>query len=182
MSTNVSELEVLFQQELKLQDEELRRSAALATLHQLRLNNRVTVEQFLIDLQKHKDLWTVASQMGIRDLAAILGGGGSHDGGTHSGGRRATEKRPRTRLSNDTKAALKLAVVRVLSSHTDGLSRPLCAKAIAEQGLIPASVDPADLADKLRQPLVELVAEGRLHTVGEKRLMRYLAGSNPKKK
>lgn len=36
-----------------------------------------------------------------------------------------------------------------------------------------------ELADKLRQSLSKLVADHKIHTVGEKRLMRYHAG--PKK-
>ncbi len=180
MPTSTSDLEQLFHQELKTQDEELRRSAALSTLHRLRLSNRITVEQFLADLQRHKDLWAVASSMGILDLAAIISGSGV---GSHAAPAAAKTAAPRrTRLSEDAKGALKLAIVRVLTGHTDGLSRTDCAHAIFEQGLMPSSVEKADLAEKLRQPLAELVEEGRLHTIGQKRLMRYRSGSGPKKK
>ena len=34
-----------------------------------------------------------------------------------------------------------------------------------------------ELADKLRQPLGELVADKKIHTNGEKRLMKYYAGA-----
>jgi hypothetical protein len=39
-----------------------------------------------------------------------------------------------------------------------------------------------ELADKLRQPLGELVGDHKIHTVGEKRLMRYHAGAQEIKK
>jgi len=164
-----SELESLFHQELRTQDEELRRSAALATLHRLRLSNRITVEQFFNDLERHPDLWAVASQMGILDLAAIVRGSGVEED--------VEPQRRRTRLSEEAKNALKLAVVRVLTGHAEGLSRAACARAIYEQGLMPESVVHADLIEKLRQPLAELVHDGKVHTIGEKRLMRYLTGS-----
>ncbi len=168
------DLETLFQKELHLQDTELRRAAALATLHRLHLNNRLTVEQFLADLQRHKDLWAVASTMGILDFVAILVG-------THAA-EPAPEKPRRTRLSEEQKSALKLALLRVLGGYTEGMSRADCATAVYDQGLMPSSIDPAELASKLRQPLEELVTEGKLHTVGEKRRMRYFAGPGPKRK
>jgi len=175
MPTSAHDLEQLFHQELKTQDEELRRSAALSTLHRLRLSNRITVEQFLNDIQRHPDLWAVASSMGILDLAAILSGSGI-------AAAPKAEAARRSRLTEDAKGALKLAVVRVLTGHPEGMNRADCARAILEQGLMPASVERADLPEKLRQPLTELVEEGRLHTTGQKRLMRYRSGNGPKKK
>lgn len=61
-------------QELGAQARELRRDAALATLHRLPLTNQITVKQFLGELKQHKELWTVVSTMGICDLAAIISG------------------------------------------------------------------------------------------------------------
>lgn len=177
MLTPADELESLFRQELQTQDEELRRQAALATLHRLNPSNRLTVEQFFQDLQRHKDLWTVASGMGILDFAAILGGQRS---AAPTAAAAKPERQRRTRLTDDAKSALKVAIARVLTGVSEGMSRTDCARAILEQGLAPSSVDRAELADKLRLPLGELVSEGRLHTVGEKRLMRYLAGGKRK--
>ena len=42
--------------------------------------------------------------------------------------------------------------------------------------LVTIGVKRDELANKLRQPLGELVADNKIHTVGEKRLMRYHAG------
>lgn len=177
MLTPADELESLFRQELQTQDEELRRQAAMATLHRLNPTNRLTVEQFFQDLQRHKDLWSVASGMGILDFVAILLGGRSPASAESA----KPERTRRTRLTDDAKTALKVAIARVLTSAADGMSRTDLGRAIAEQGLAPSSVDQAELADKLRLPLSELVSEGRLHTVGEKRLMRYVAGGGKKR-
>mgnify|MGYP007115115038 CR=1 FL=1 len=59
----------------------------------------------------------------------------------------------------------------------DGLTRAQIATYTNEDLLGNVGVDREELADKLRQPLVELVADGKIHTVGEKRLMRYYAGA-----
>ena len=45
--------------------------------------------------------------------------------------------------------------------------------------LVTIGVKRDELADKLRQPLGELVGDNKIHSVGEERLLRYLAG--PKK-
>ena len=49
--------------------------------------------------------------------------------------------------------------------------------AIIVGGQVPPGVERSELADKLRQPLHELVSGGQLYTVGEKRLMKYLSGA-----
>jgi len=48
---------------------------------------------------------------------------------------------------------------------------------IADDVLATIGVKREELADKLRQPLGELVADKKIHTVGEKRLMKYHAGA-----
>ena len=64
-----------------------------------------------------------------------------------------------------------------LSYH--GLSRTDIAGQMGDDVLATIGVKRDELADKLRQPLGELVADHKIHAVGEKRLMRYHAG--PKK-
>ena len=56
------------------------------------------------------------------------------------------------------------------------------AKAIPNEQLATIGVSRDELANKLRQPLSELVTDGKIHTVGEKRLMKYLVGSGSRKK
>src|SRR5690349_17227152 len=82
----------------------------------------------------------------------------------------------RQRLSEDQKSSLKNAILMVLEGQSGGRSRTELTAAIAAAGLSPADIARADLAEKLRQPLHELLVENKLHTVGEKRLMKYLLG------
>lgn len=162
-------LDSLFQHELSSVNEDIRRRAALAAFAKLRPNNRITVQQFLASLQQHKDIWTVVSTLGVVEFAQTLVGDRKPSAG-------AAASRPRTRLTEDQKNQLKGAIVRVLDGKTGGLSRAEVAAAIEAGALTPPGIEPAELADKLRQPLHELVAEKKLHTVGEKRLMKYLGG------
>ena len=160
------ELDSHFLRELQTVNEDVRRLAALATFHRLRPSNDVTVEQFLAGLQAHKELWAVVGSLGIVEFAQGLTG--------HQAPR-ATEPQRRSRLTEDQKASLKAAIVRVLAGHPRGMSRTEVIAAVVSSGLTPAGIERADLPIKVRQPLHELVAGGELHTVGEKRLMKYLA-------
>jgi len=91
----------------------------------------------------------------------------------------APEQARRTRISDAQKNSLKGAIVGVLGNHKDGLSRTDIAGQMGDDVLATIGVKRDELADKLRQPLGELVADKKIHTVGEKRLMRYYEG--PKK-
>ena len=64
----------------------------------------------------------------------------------------------------------------LLGQHKDGLSRTEIAGQIGDDVLATIGVKRDELAAKLRQPLGELVGDKKLHTVGEKRLMKYHAG------
>ena len=65
----------------------------------------------------------------------------------------------------------------VRGNHHDGLNRADLAGQIADDVLATTGVRREELAEKLRQPLGELVADKKIHTVGEKRLMKYHAGA-----
>jgi hypothetical protein len=88
----------------------------------------------------------------------------------------APEQTKRTRISEAQKNSLKGAIVCVLGNHKDGLSRTDIAGQIGEDVLATIGVKRDELADKLRKPLGELVDDNKIHTVGEKRLMRYHSG------
>ena len=174
---SVFDINSLFERELQARNEDLRRQAALRMFAKLHPNNRVTVDQFLSGLRQHSDVWAVVSTMGILDFAASLAGRG---GAAESTAGHATAKASkRTRLSEAQKNSLKGVVMNVLAGIQDGLTRAQIAKHTNEELLGNVGVRREELADKLRQPLGELVAEGKIHTVGAKRLMRYYAG--PKK-
>ncbi len=64
----------------------------------------------------------------------------------------------------------------MLGNRKDGLNRTDIAGQIGDDVLVTIGVKRDELANKLRQPLGELVDENKIHTVGEKRLMRYHAG------
>jgi hypothetical protein len=172
------ELDSLFEQELRAQNEDLRRAAALSTFYKLHPSNRVTVEQFLTGLKQNKDIWTVVATLGVVDFAEALLGNRT------VGGKAPRDARPakRTRLTDSQKSALKAAIVTVLGSNKDGLNRNDIARAISAEQLSAIGIDRAELANKLRQPLAELVGDSKIHTVGEKRLMKYLAGNASRKK
>lgn len=168
-----TDLNSRFQHELQAVHEDVRSKAALAAFHKLRPRNDVTVEQFLGGLQGHKEMWAAVGSLGIVDFAEALTGSPSPV---------ATEpQRRRTRINDDQKNDLKGAVLRVLEGQATGLSRIEVTAAIIVGGLSPRGIERATLPEKMRQPLHELVAEGKLYTVGEKRLMKYVMGPSGKK-
>jgi hypothetical protein len=166
-----SELDGLFQRELESVHDDVRRKAALAAFKKLLPNNRVTVEEFFTGLQRHKDIWAAVATLGINDFAAAIAG--RREAMISSA---AEPSRRRTRLSDDQKGSLKNAILLVLEGSSGGKSRTEITAAIDAAGLSPADIARPDLAEKLRQPLHELIAENKLHTVGEKRLMKYILG------
>ncbi len=170
-----ADVEGIFQRELQAINEDVRRKAALSTLNNLKLNNRVTVEQFVSSVQRHKDVWSVVASMGIIDLAMAL------TGRSTAAPEKAAAPKTRTRLSDEQKAGLKGVALRLLESHKAGLSRTELAAVIRDEQLKPAGIADEELADKLRIPLAELVGENKIHTVGEKRLMKYVPGGTKKK-
>jgi hypothetical protein len=170
---STSELDSIFQHELASAHLDVRRHAALAAFRKLHPSNRITVEEFLAGLQLHKETWAVVSSLGIVDFAEALVGRRRPPTGS-------APARRRTRISDEQKNDLKGAVLRVLAGKTGGLNRLELTSAIGAQGLLPQGVDPASLFEKLRQPLHELAAEGQLHTVGQKRRMKYHLGPGGK--
>ncbi len=168
----------LFEQELQARNEDLRREAATRMFEKLHPSNRVTVEQFLAGIQQHKDVWAAVSTMGILDFAATLAGERRESEPT---GKAKAKPARRTRLSDSQKNSLKGLIVNVLSGIKDGLNRREIASNTNEELLGNIGVVRTELMDKLRQPLHELLSDGKIHTVGEKRLMRYYVGADPKK-
>jgi len=173
------EIDSLFEQELRVQNEDLRRQAALRTFYKLHPNNRVTVEQFISSVKQNKDIWSAVSTLGVLDFAeAVLG----NRGGAAKASRSESKPHKRTRLSETQKNSLKSAILGVLTGNKEGSNRNEIAKAISADQLSSINLDRGELANKLRQPLAELVGDGKIHTVGEKRLMKYLHGNGPRKK
>ena len=86
------------------------------------------------------------------------------------------EATKRTRISDAQKNSLKGTIVSELGNRRDGLNRTDIAGQIGDDVLVTIGVKRDELANKLRQPLDELMADNKIHTVGEKRLMRYHAG------
>ena len=168
------DITALFEQELQARNEDLRRQAAMTMFSKLHPTNKVSVEEFVSGLKQHKDVWAAVSTMGVLDFAEALVG------------RRPTESKPvkaqrRTRLSEAQKNSLKGIIVSVLSSARDGMSRSEIAENINNDLLSNVGVDRTELANKLRQPLAELVGDSKIHTIGEKRLMKYHNGAGKKK-
>src|SRR5579871_6033769 len=90
------ELDSLFEQELRVQNEDLRRQAALRTFYKLHPNNRMSVEQFINSVKQNKDIWSAVSTLGILDFAeAVLG----HRPGATKASRSDAKPHKRTRLS-----------------------------------------------------------------------------------
>lgn len=152
----------------------MRRQAALAAFEKLRPGNRVTIEQFLASLQRHREMWAVASALGILDFAQAIAGGRAPSTSE------PTAQPLQTRISEIQKNNLKSAILHLLDGKT-GMNHIEVTAAIIAGGLAPAGIDRPELPEKLRQPLHELVVERKLHTVGEKRRMKYLAGPGEKK-
>jgi hypothetical protein len=179
-----SQLEIgaVFEHELQSLHEDLRRQAVMATFAKLQPGNKITVEQFLQGIKQHKEVWNVVANMGIVDFADAINDGKRLRDLVRSRHLELRADGKRTRLSEHQKQALKGLVVRALAEHKEGLSRADIAKRIAPEQVIQLSIDPRELANKLRQPLGELTDEGRIYTVGEKRLLRYFASPTNKGK
>jgi hypothetical protein len=167
-----------FEQELQSRADDLYREAALAMLTKLHPSNKVTVEEFLSALEQHKDVWSAVSRMGVIEFAMALGGrGGATEDESEESVSSGSAQGKRTRLSESQKNSLKGIVISILGGARDGYSRTDLAAQISNDLLSTVGVVREELADKLRQPLHELVAENKIHTVGEKRLMRYHNGA-----
>ena len=168
---SVFDISALFEQELKARNEDLRRKAALSMLPKLRPSPRVTMTEFLDSLQQHREVWSAVLEMSAVEFASLIAGGSRADATKTS-----PEQTKRTRISDAQKNSLKGAIVSVLGNRKDGLNRTDIAGQIGDDVLVTIGVKRDELANKLRQPLGELVDENKIHTVGEKRLMRYHAG------
>ena len=168
MQIDHDDLAALFDQELATQDGDIRQAAALAAVRRLPIGNGLTVDQFFGQVQTSPALWGAISQLSITDLAGAL---------SRAHGAAPAPTARRTRVDADAKAALKVAVLRVIAAHPQGLSRSECAAVLLSQGLAPTSIKPADLPEKIRDPLKTLVAEGRLGTTGKLKTMRYRLGT-----
>ena len=137
-----AELDSHFQYELQFVHADLRRKAALAAFAKLRPGNRITVEQFLTQLERHKDLWAAVSTLGMVDFAEAIAG--------HRIPSTVETARPRTRINDEQKNSLKRAILRVLAGHPAGLNRTELTAALLGSGLAPAGIDPTELSEKLR--------------------------------
>jgi len=168
------DINALFEQELQARNEDLRRQAAMTMFFKLHPTNKVSVEEFIAGLKQHKDVWSAVSTMGVIDFAEAL------VGKRPSGEAKPAKAQRRTRLSEAQKNSLKGIIVSVLSGARDGLSRAEIADGINNELLGNVGVDRGELANKLRQPLAELVGDNKIHTIGEKRLMKYHSGAKRK--
>ena len=177
IKTPAIDLNYRFLHELQAVHEDVRSPAALAAFRRLQPTNEITVGQFLGQMQGHKEMWAVVSALGIVDFAAALA---RHPVAA------AVEARPRrTRINVEQKGSLKQAILRVIEDNSPGMNRSQITAALVAGALVPRGLEPTALGEKVRQPLHELIAEGKLHTVGEKRLMKYMvgpSGQKPRKK
>ncbi|MDW8282194.1 MAG: hypothetical protein RMK29_10805, partial [Myxococcales bacterium] len=162
------EIGTLYEQELRALNEDLRRQAALSMFSKLQPSNKISVEQFIESLRQHKEVWSVVSTMGIVDFADCINDGRRLRELARS---RLAPAEPahegrRTRLSEQQKQALKVIIQRVLAEHREGLNRNEIAGQISLEQAAGLGIDRAEMANKLRQPLAELVSDGKIHTVG----------------
>ncbi len=171
------EIGTLYEQELQSLNENLRRQAAQSMFRKLQPSNSHTVEQFLGLLKQHKEVWNTVSNMGIVEFADAINDGQRLREVHHRRPELMNGDGKRTRLSDAQKQALKVMTVKVLNEHKEGLNRNHIADYIPNDQVSGIGVIRAELANKLRQPLGELVDERRIHTEGEKRLMKYLIGA-----
>ncbi len=147
-------------------------------LQKLSPTNKITVEQFFQQLKSHKDVWSTVSGMGIVDFADTLNGARRLREMARSQKEAPGGEGRRTRLSEQQKQSLKGLVQRILNDDKGGgMTRNQIAEGIAADQIKGLGIQREELANKLRQPLGELVKENKIHTTGEKRLMRYHAGS-----
>lgn len=145
MNTPTIDLNDRFVHELQSVHDDMRSQAALSAFRRLRPTNETTVEQFLGQLQGHKDMWAVVGTLGIVDFAATVA---RHPAAA------AVEARPRrTRINDEQKDGLKRAILRVFEDHGAGMNRSELSAALVAGGLVPQGIEPAAVAEKVRQPL-----------------------------
>jgi hypothetical protein len=167
-SGSVFDITALFEQELKARNEDLHRRAVLSMLPKLRPSQRMSMAEFLDSLQQHREVWSAVLEMFAVDFAIPINGGPRMEPA-----KTAPEQAKRTRISDVQKNSLKGTIVNVLGNHKDGLRRTDIAGQMGDDVLATIGVKLNELASKLRQPLGELVDDHKIHTIGEKRLMRY---------
>ncbi len=167
-------IDALYEQELQTLNEEIRRQAARSLFYKLQPQNKTTVEQFLTTLKQHQEIWSEVSQMGIVDFASAILGHKKHDGRNGVTEEKLSGKR--TRLNDEQKESLKAVILEILAQTKSGLNRNEIAKHFSLEQVDQLQIDRAELPNKLRQPLAELLHSKRIHSHGAKRLLKYLLG------
>lgn len=152
-------------------NDDIRREVTLAAFHGLRPNNDITVEKFLGVLHDRQGMWPIVGSLGVVEFAQAIAGRQISI---------APELR-RTRINEGQKSSIKGAILSVLENQSAGMNRHQVTATIIAKGLTPHGIEHGTLEAKTRQPLHELVAEKKLHTVGQKRLMKYVLSPSVKK-
>lgn len=166
-----SQMPALFSEELQTLQEDISRRAALAVLDRIRFTNATTLGDFLAEMKQRKDLWAVLTTVGVVDFAKAICG--------VVPGQAEDVVEPRTRISESQKQGLKDLVLKTLQTANVGLNRKDLAARFSDNELDQLGLPRNDkLADKLRQPLLELLREKSIRSEGEKRLLVYLMPEN----
>lgn len=174
-----SDIQALYQQEMNMLEQGVRKQAAQNLFLKLRPSNRILVSEFIEQLQNNSDVWHTVSRMGIVEFAQGILGETPSDGPKT----RTASKQARTRLSMQQKSLLSDEILKVLKVTPQGLSRHEISNQIGNPFATLAGIDPQELEAKLRQPLLELLQEKTISSVGQKRSLRYLLSTHsPKKK
>ena len=170
-ASRLVDFHALYRERMRLVADDLRRQVARSAIESMRPSNRLSVGDFLTALQQDPEVWDAVASLGLMDFA-----------GSVTGRRRSWPglvPAKRSRLTATQTASLKSAIVAVLMRHADGLVRRQIAQSFDEKAMKRLRLDRSTLPRKLRQPMAQLLAERKIHTVGQKRGARYFAGSAP---
>lgn len=180
---NQSQVEAIYEEELKAINQELGRKAALAMLSRMRFGNQLTLGEFMDQMRDHKDVWSALSGIGVTDFArAVVGGGMTEAAPPSASGDDDDEAVGRTRLTEVQKESLKEMIMEVMEAADEGLGRRVIAERMSEERVAELGIAQQQLAAKLKQPLAELVNDERLATEGQRRLMVYVLPSTKRRK
>jgi len=180
---NETKVDALYEEERNALNQELGRKAALSMLCRMRFGNQLTVGSFMTQMQEHKDVWGALSGIGVMDFArAVMGGNAAVIPGPTAANEDEGEVIGRTRLTDAQKEQLKELIMEVMEPAEEGIGRRTIAERMGEEQVAQLGIAQQQLAAKLKQPLAELVKEGRLATDGERRLMVYVLPNQRRRK
>lgn len=170
------EISALYEKELSVFNENLKKQAALSFLQKLNLKPTLSVNDFFEVLKEHRDIWAALGKLHIAEFIKALCKSIKVD--FHEQTLEHSKGRKRNRINDKQKDLLKEWIVQIVQNSPEGLKRKDIVKNLTTDQLSLIGISPLEIYTKLRQPIFELVKEFNLKTSGHRRLLRYVYNKN----